>query len=63
MGKKKQHTVQDALGVLLRDDSESDKDFYNPNRTPNNRHKKRDESSACGDSDSSESSNLVRVHA
>lgn len=40
-------------------DGSSNEDLYNPNHTPNNKDKKRDESSACGESDSSESSNLV----
>lgn len=46
-------------GQSERRDGSSDEDLYNPNHTPNNKDKKRDESSACGESDSSESSNLV----
>lgn len=49
--KKNQHTVQDALEVLLGDDGWSDEDLYKRNHTPNNKDKRRDESSVCGDSD------------
>lgn len=68
MSKQKHHNIQDALEILSGDDGESegcdgssheDEDLYDLNHTPNNKDKTRAESRACGDSDSSESSNLA----
>lgn len=68
MKNNKRYTLQNALAIMLGDDSEfegcdnsSDEDPDDPNYTPNNKDMENDESSESDDSESSESNDLDEV--